>query len=225
MSHAPGAVEELEQGTGPVFIAHRMGNTPDLLRRAEAGGADVVEADVFLHRGRLEVRHSKTLGPVPVLWDRWSLAPGWGPRFLLSDLLESADQGTLLMIDLKRDAPGLSATLAGAMRDLAPGRPYLVCSQVWSAVAPFERETVAKPVYSIGSAPALQRFREQEHGQEGWISIHERLVTPGTAPMLRDSAAFVMSWPVNSERRIEELLKLGVRGMITDRLELIPARR
>ena len=55
-----------------VVIAHRAGNS--LERLAGAGAvADVVEADVHLFRGRLEVRHAKTLGPFPRLWERWYL--------------------------------------------------------------------------------------------------------------------------------------------------------
>jgi hypothetical protein len=60
-------------------IAHGSGNELGLLRRAEALGLPLVEADVHLHRGRLEVRHRKTAGPLPALWDRGSsrlLSPG-----------------------------------------------------------------------------------------------------------------------------------------------------
>ena len=45
-----------------LHVAHRAGNTPDLLTAALADGADLVEADVHLYRGRLEIRHTKTMG-------------------------------------------------------------------------------------------------------------------------------------------------------------------
>jgi hypothetical protein len=74
----------------PFLVAHRAGNQLDLLRAAEADhcGA-IVEADVHLFRGRLEIRHLKTLGPLPVFWDRWQIAPPWRPHLLLSDLVAS----------------------------------------------------------------------------------------------------------------------------------------
>ena len=61
----------------PLLIAHRAGNDPAHLRAAEDAGADVIEADLHLWRGRLELRHLKTAGPLPVYWDRWALAPPW----------------------------------------------------------------------------------------------------------------------------------------------------
>ena len=67
------------------MIAHRAGNDPAHARSAWEAGADLIEADVWLYRGRLEVRHTKTMRGLPLLWDRWSLAPGWGPRLLLGD--------------------------------------------------------------------------------------------------------------------------------------------
>ena len=47
----------------PLAIAHRSGNHLERLQPAVAAGADLIEADVWLHRGKLEVRHLKTLGP------------------------------------------------------------------------------------------------------------------------------------------------------------------
>ena len=61
-----------------------------MLRRAEALEPCLVEADLHLRRGRIEVRHLKTLGPLPLLWDRWRLAPGWRPRLELGALLAAA---------------------------------------------------------------------------------------------------------------------------------------
>ena len=52
-------------------IAHRAGNSLAGLREANRLGADVIECDVHAYRGRLEVRHLKTAGPLPFLWDRW----------------------------------------------------------------------------------------------------------------------------------------------------------
>ena len=61
-------------------IAHRAGNSLDGLHQANLLDVDVVECDVHAHRGRLEVRHLKTAGPLPFLWDRWELASARAPR-------------------------------------------------------------------------------------------------------------------------------------------------
>ena len=85
----------------PLLIAHRAGNDPAQLLAAEHAGADVVEADLHLRRGRLELRHLKTVGPLPLYWDRWALAPPWRRFESLEDLLVGADPDTVLMLDLK----------------------------------------------------------------------------------------------------------------------------
>ena len=71
--HAPLAVDSVPVDV-PFLVAHRAGNDLALLRRAEERGITHVEADLHLFRGRLEVRHLKTVGPLPILWDQWTLA-------------------------------------------------------------------------------------------------------------------------------------------------------
>ena len=51
------------RGMRPFVVAHRAGNDLDRLRRAQELGLGVVEADLHLYAGRIEVRHLKTLGP------------------------------------------------------------------------------------------------------------------------------------------------------------------
>jgi hypothetical protein len=74
-------------GAGPFLVAHRAGNDLARLRHAEDLGIPLIEADVHLFAGRLEVRHLQTVGPLPIFWDRWALAPPWAPRLLLAELL------------------------------------------------------------------------------------------------------------------------------------------
>ena len=68
-------------------VAHRAGNDLARLQEAERLGVALVEADVRLWRSRLEVRHLKTVGPLPILWDRWRLANPFARRIELRDLL------------------------------------------------------------------------------------------------------------------------------------------
>jgi hypothetical protein len=52
-------------------VAHRAGNNLADLRAALAAGVDLVEADVHLYRGALEVRHRKAVGP-NYYWEQWT---------------------------------------------------------------------------------------------------------------------------------------------------------
>ncbi len=50
----------------PLLIAHRAGNDLNELAKAFAIGVDYAEADVWLYKNRLEVRHDKTTGLIPL---------------------------------------------------------------------------------------------------------------------------------------------------------------
>jgi hypothetical protein len=83
----------------PITIAHREVNSIVTLRAAEAAGVDVIECDLWLHRGRLEVRHSKTLGPIAkprqvmVVSELPKTRSGKIMRRLLRDIAEDRELG------------------------------------------------------------------------------------------------------------------------------------
>ena len=79
----------LPGGVKPLLVAHRARNRIADLRAAELLGIELVEADIRLHLGRLEVRHLQTVGPLPILWDRGQLAAPWRRRLQLTELLEA----------------------------------------------------------------------------------------------------------------------------------------
>ena len=136
----------------PLLIAHRAGNEPERLRAAERGGADVIEADLHLRRGRLELRHLKTVGSLPVYWDRWALAPPWRRFDDLGDLLAAAQPETALLLDLKgRDPAVARMTSDGAW----PGRPRCRRLRLGARVAPARRDRPdARPPHRLCGSPA-----------------------------------------------------------------------
>jgi len=205
-----------------VLIAHRAGNETSLLRSAEAAGADVIEADVWFNDGALEVRHLKTMGPIPVLWDRWALRPGWTPRRQLDQLLAEAAASTRFMFDLKGTDPLLPEVLAEQMAAIAPERPYWVCSRGWDLLEPFQRRPGVQVVHSIGSERQLRDVwaRLTWHTQHA-ISIHRKLLTSAAVAALKEKASVVVTWPVNSQADFELVRGLGVDGITSDSIELI----
>ena len=136
-----------------VLVAHRAANAPDTLRAAQ-GHVDVVEADVHLFRGRLEVRHGKTIGPLPILWERWYLLPRDTPRPLLADLLAAAAPlPTDLMLDLKGPDPRMPGALGRALAGWAGERRVIVCSRIWRTVDRL-RATRRRARAALGGQPA-----------------------------------------------------------------------
>jgi glycerophosphoryl diester phosphodiesterase len=213
---------DLTTRTRPLAVAHRAGNRLPCLRAAEELGVDYVEADVWLHRGRLEVRHEKTAGPLPVLWDRWSLSRGWSPRFGLAQLVQSARPDTILLLDLKglnRDLPRLVlATLA----EHAPGRPFAVCSQNWDFVDAIREHPDATAFYSVGNPRQLRSLANRlDRAGRHAVSINSRLLDAATVRAIKERSAAVVPWRVHTAAHARQLLDWGVDGINADDLSLL----
>ncbi|MEZ4522052.1 MAG: phosphatase PAP2 family protein [Thermomicrobiales bacterium] len=208
--------------SSPFVVAHRSGNTLDGLRQASQAGADVIEADVWPYRGRLEVRHTKTLGPLPVLWDRWLLEPGWKPRLQLDDLLQAVDDQTLLMLDVKGRDPAAPGQIIETLRVHLPGRPVLICSQNWDQIDRFKPYPDAVRVYSIGNRWQLRRAWSRLDAEQ-WdaVSIQARLLDRSIVEALKTKTAILMTWPINSRERFDQVISWGADGVTTDNLDLI----
>lgn len=200
----------------PFLVAHGAGNDVGSLRRAEALGVPWVEADVRLHRGRLEVRHLKTVGPLPILWDRWRLGNPFGPRLQLGQLLDALGPDTELMLDLKGRAERTAALVVSEVTT-RPRRRITVCARNWPLLEPFRRLPDVTVVYSIGSVRQLHAFLRRFAGTrlEG-VSVHRRLLDRKVVRELAARAEIVLSWPVNTPEVAETLVDWGVQGLISD---------
>jgi glycerophosphoryl diester phosphodiesterase len=206
--------------TPPFVVSHRGGNDIASLGAAERLGIEVVEADLHLFRGRIEVRHLKTLGPIPLLWDRWALASPFRPRLVLADLLDSIGPATRLMLDLKGRNVRLSHDVLDALQTLEPRRT-IVCSRSWHLLEPFSDDPATRVLHSVGSKRQLRTLlRRFPAGSLQGVSIHVRLLDGVVVEKLRERADLVFSWPVNTLARVRELAAWGVSGMISDRPHL-----
>jgi len=204
----------------PFVVAHRAGNDLGILRRAEALAPRLVEADLHLRRGRVEVRHLKTMGPVPLLWDRWRLAPGWTPRLQLEALLTAAAPGTELMLDLKGRDVRLSRRVADALAGARPSR-VTVCARNWALLEPLRDLPGVRLVHSVGSRRQLRALRRRFAGGLGGVSVHRDLLDPATVADLQRRAEFVITWPVSTLDEARALGDWGVDGVITERFDAL----
>jgi glycerophosphoryl diester phosphodiesterase len=206
----------------PLAIAHRAGNHPTRLRAAEELGVDFIEADVWLHRDRLEIRHEKTAGPLPLLWDRWSLSAGWTPRFGLAELVQAAHPETVLLLDLKGLNRRLPSLVLEILAEHAPGRPFAVCSQNWDFLDTLRRRPEATTFFSVGNRRQLRALphRLDRSGCHA-VSIHSRLLCPDTVRAIKERASAVVPWRVHSATHVQQLLAWGVDGINADDLALL----
>ena len=211
-----------QQPPYPLAIAHRAGNDLASLRQAEALGVDLVEADIWPFRGRLEVRHLKTLGPVPILWDRWKLGSPWAPRLHLDALLRAAQPGTELMLDLKGSDVRAAYAVHEAIEELCPGRNVTICSQEWRLLDAFPADPRIRVVHSARSEAQLRALIDGRNGRTPLaFSVHRQLLTPKLIAAMKRLTGLIMTWPVNTPQCLAEVLALGATGIISDELPLL----
>ena len=209
--------------TDPLLVAHRVGNHPEALPGAVAAGADLIEADVHLYRRRLEIRHTKTMGVLPWLWDRWYLVPASQPRLYLAALVQQLPPDTLVMLDLKGWHPWLGRVVARAMQEAAPDRPYVVAGRNWPMLTAFEPLDHVRIIHSAKSpreAAALPR-RLTRHRTNA-VCIHEQLLArPAVVERLRQLAPIVMTWPVASREAADLALSRGANALVVDGVDVL----
>ena len=198
-------------------VAHRAGNDLDALHAATAAGADVVEADVHRYRGRLEVRHSKALRPLPYLWDAGqSLTSTRVPQLQLTALLAALPPDMTLMLDLK--GPGaVGRHAARAVLERLPDRTFLVCSRWWPGVDAFAGLPRARPLLTARNRAELQRLRRRVRGRRVpyGVSLHRSLLEPDVVAELRERVELVLTWGVDDEAVLQDVLGRGVTGVIS----------
>lgn len=197
-------------------VAHRAGNSFEALAAATDVGADVVECDVHASRGRLEVRHSKALGPF--LWDRgpWELTSRAVPQLGLADLLAATD--ATLMLDLKGTGVGRrAAQLVGA-------RQVLVCARWWPSLDAFAGNQGVRPVLSARNRGELARLRRRVRARAPYgVSLHGSLLSQPVVAELRGRVERVMTWGVDDLATLDRVLGLGINGVISNSSEVLRA--
>jgi glycerophosphoryl diester phosphodiesterase len=212
-------------------IAHRAGNSLAGLHAANELGADVIECDVHAYRGRLEVRHLKTAGPLPLLWDRWELASAAAPRLGLDEVLRANDAGTTFMLDIKGRRAAAARAVARFLHHSGHHRPVMVCGRWWPTVETVAELPFVRPVLSARNRGELARLvrRLADGPPVHGVSVHRSLLDESVVSGLHRHVGLVMTWPVNDLVALDTMLATGVSGIISDELpvlaELLARRR
>jgi glycerophosphoryl diester phosphodiesterase len=204
-------------------IAHRSGNTVEGLRAALDAGVDLVEADVHAYRGRLEVRHLRSSGGLPLLWDKDTVVRRrHHPTLELRDLVTALGDDHRLMIDLKGVHPRLAPSVAALLREATPDRELTVCTKAWWMLDAFD--VPVRRVWSAASRRGLARLRERlrEPGRSAQgVSVRRSLLTPEIVRELHDASGMVMAWPVDTPEELRQARVLGVDAVISKDMALL----
>ena len=205
----------------PLTIAHRAGNSVQEAQHAIALGCDLIETDIWLHNGKLDLRHMHRLGPLPIYWERWRISIGL-PRLGFNDLLGAIDEDSLLFLDMKGDDPRLGPAIVNELRQHAPGRRVALCGRSYPQLDAVLDEPEVTIFYSVGEqkefAAAWPRLEQME-----WpaISIHRKLISSEVMDRLNAMNATVICWNVNTTEQARMLHEMGVDGFTSDNLELL----
>lgn len=206
---------------GLLTIAHRRGNTVAGLRESLASGVDLVECDVHAYRGRLEVRHLKSMAGLPWLWDKWELVHRRRHAHLeLAELVAALGDDHRLMIDLKGVHPRLAPSVARLLREAAPDRGLTVCTKAWWMLDRFD--VPVRRVLSAGSRRGLARLvaRVAAAPVDG-VSVRRSLLTRELVQQLHRGTGLVMTWPVDTPEALADARQLGVDAVISKDLDLL----
>jgi glycerophosphoryl diester phosphodiesterase len=211
--------------TRPLIVAHGGANSPSALASA-SGHADVVEADVRLFHGRLEVRHAKSLGPLPVFWDHGRLLPPGTPRPPLGEMLDRVGDDLSLMLDLKGYDPRMVPRVLAATREWRRGRPLFMSARSWRIADRLTGADGVTVLHSVGSPRQLRALlRRYGPGALRGVSVHSRLLDPAVVAALRERAGHLWTWPIDDPAQGYVLAGWGVTGLISDAPERLAALR
>jgi len=189
------------------------------LEQALDAGADLIEVDLWVHRGRFESRHERRLSRFPLLVDSWSLhVPPRDPLGFV-ELLDACRGRAGILMDLKnrpREAIGLVRSSLEMF-----GRPaglLLASSQSWPLLRGLRQACPEiRALYSIGVVAQLRLYESisTDDRLPAGISCRHSLLDRGTVTTLHDQGLAVVAWTVDDPDRASELASWGVDAVTT----------
>lgn len=199
------------------LVAHRAGNDP-ATARAALERADLVEFDVHVLAGRVEVRHAKVARPTRRLWEKWYLLPRGARGLPIAEALAAIGPDVALLVDLKC----FTVRAARRIGDALPAdRELVVSARSWWVLRAFRDRPRTVALRSCGNRAQLRVVGLVPGlGLATGVAAHERLLDAAVASRLRRRTPHLFSWGVATVARGRELAALGVNGLIVDDLSL-----
>ena len=200
------------------LVAHRAGNTAATARLA-LGKVDMIELDVHVLRGRVEVRHAKVLRPTRRLWEKWYFLPPDATGVPIDAVLSALPPTTPLMIDLKCFTRRSAQRI---MQTLPEQTPIVASTRNWWVLRPFRSRPNTRVLHSCGARWQLWwALRWSAFTPGAGVCVHQRRLTADVADALHARTPLVFCWGVTTPQRVSELQNLGITGVIADDYEAV----
>ena len=93
-----------------------------------------------------------------------------------------------------------------------------MCSRWWPGVDAVAGLPWARPLLTARNRAELLRLRRRVRGPRApyGVSLHRSLLTPSVVADLRERVELVLTWGVDDEATLDDVLARGVNGVISD---------
>lgn len=199
-------------------VAHNAGSNASTTRKALADGAEVIEIDVTLARGRLVAGRAHGL--------RWLAERVFrGPT--LARAWEYSSTAKIVKLDLQRNDRRLLDSLITFLHQAPPHGRVMISTRDVNAIR-YLRSRLPQNITLLFTAPFPEAVSELRTNTAlasdiGGISVFEGLVNADLVHWAHARGLLVLAWTVNDGTRTNRLLQDGVDGITTANLAIVQA--
>jgi glycerophosphoryl diester phosphodiesterase len=198
----------------PTVIAHNAGDAIRPATEAIAWGADGVEIDVHSAPGELFAAHD---APLPVLEDEVFRGPSLAAAWKVAGLSDT------VLLHLKEHSPGYRRQVHAFLASHRVRHP-IVQTYYPANLRALRRTDPAVTrlllIFSAADVDRLRRDRGLVRTIDG-VSVRDGVATPRVLAWLKAQRLKTFVWTINDEARMNQLVRAGVDGLITERLDIM----
>jgi glycerophosphoryl diester phosphodiesterase len=197
-----------------LVVGHNAGDDLASAADAVAFGVGAVEIDVRDVDGELSASHDR---PFPFLGELAFRGPSLSRSWQIASLRPT------VLLHFKDHSDRFVAKVAQFLAQRPPRRLVIQASSVATLASVQRRIPQAERLLLIFNGAQLARVRRSRSLGDvaDGLSVRESLVTPGVQEWARSRGIRLFAWTVNDLPRLQELIRHGLDGVMTDNLDLM----
>lgn len=208
-----------------VRVAHSAANHRAPMQAAVEAGVDLIEADVWPRWNRVVSRHERGVFALPLVFDKWYARPEIMP-ITLQEIISTVGDRAGLYLDLKSDNQRYLDHIVEIVGSAGMTERTAITSPHWQALSYIEAQAPAvSSYYTVIARRNLWPFWDHldEHPEVNGTAMRHGLLNPDLIGALHERGLKILAWTVDSPARALQLLRWGVDGIISNRLDLLQA--